>query len=80
MKKAISIPELLAGEKPTESKGIEFTHYLNSIDGEWENALDKPQEYDKIAHIGKKDGIDFFIAYFSNSFLIYKGHLNNGTY
>lgn len=80
MKKAISIPELLSGEKPTESKGIEFTHYL-SESGEKETSF-TPSEFKEVIYLGKccvKGHL--FAAYKEDGDLsIYKGHLNNGTY
>lgn len=81
MKKAISIPELLAGEKQTESKGIEFTHYLDVTTG-WVMINDSPSKYLNIIYLGKckVDGDMFYLRNEDGNILIYKGHLNNGTY
>jgi trehalose-6-phosphatase len=78
MRKAIII-----GEEPTkESKGIEFTHYLNPWMG-WTSTHRnvKPISYNKIIYLGKDrtDG-DMFACYMGKSILIHKGNLNDGTY
>ena len=74
MRKVIMIGE--------ESKGVEFTHCLSIIDG-WKKTTVKPNEFNKIAYLGKcfYDG-DMFAAYFEeeDTIAIYKGNLNNETY
>ena len=78
MKKAISIPDLIAGEKSTEENGIEFTHAYST----WIKTSDKPQDHTDIVYLGKcdTDGDMFSAKDVLGNILIFKGHLNNGTY
>jgi hypothetical protein len=76
MRKAIII-----GEEPKkESKGIEFTHYLNNSSG-WNNAMDEFSDVKKVVYLGKcsVDG-DMFACYAGDIISIRKGNLNDGTY
>lgn len=76
---------IIIGEEPQkESKGIEFTHYLNGEENGWESTDYTPQNtlIEKIVYLGKcsEDG-DMFAAYFSDKTIsIFSGNLNNGTY
>lgn len=81
MKKAISIPDLLAGEKITEPKGIEFTHYLTGERG-WTESAYKSSEFKEVVYLGKcKHDGDVFSTVDGAGFIrIFKGYLNNGTY
>lgn len=71
------------GDEPeTNETGIVFTHYLNTTVG-FEETEAKPNEFTQISYLGKctVDG-DMFAAKRTqnNSILVFKGHLNNGTY
>jgi hypothetical protein len=75
---------IIIGEEPQkESKGIEFTHILNTLKG-WTTTNDKPSfnRIAKIVYLGKceTDG-DMFACYYDvGVIVIYKGNLNDGTY
>ena len=73
---------IIIGEEPQkESKGIEFTHFLNEEKG-YMSTKDLPSEYVKIVYLGKcKEDGDLFAAYSDTGYIfIYKGNLNDGTY
>jgi len=77
MRKVIFINE----PEKSEGKGVEFTHCKDGVKG-WVKAISKPNNYGKVVYLGKceRDG-DVFAAYnIIGNILIYKGHLNNGTY
>ena len=69
-------------EQPQENdKPVEFTHYLSTTLG-WSYTRKKPNEFVKVAHIGKcvTDG-DMFAGHNEGGYiLIFKGHLNSGRY
>jgi len=71
---------IIIGEE--ESKGIEFTHYLNGKEG-WKKSNSNFDEYSKVVYLGKCDiDGDMFAGYFkqAETIVIYKGNLNDGTY
>jgi hypothetical protein len=75
---------IMIGEEPQkESKGVEFTHRFNDENGWGETFINSNDEdIEKIVYLGKckKDG-DMFAVYFRfKTIIIFKGHLNDGTY
>ena len=76
-RKAIIICE----EPQEESKGIEFTHFLN-VKGEWDRVFyKKTSEMKEIKSFTDFNGNTIFICVsIENTKLIYKGNLNDGTY
>jgi len=73
---------IIIGEEPQkESKGIEFTHFLKS-DETWSSVFyNNPSEMKEIKSFTDLNGNTIFLCTtYEEEKLIYKGHLNDGTY
>jgi hypothetical protein len=73
---------IIIGEEPQkESKGIEFTSFLDA-EGIWSDKFSyTPKDMKDIKSFTDTNGITIFLCTDeSNSKLIYKGNLNDGTY
>ena len=72
---------IMIGEEPKEENGIEFTHFLN-VD-EWSiDFIYNPSDMSTIHSFTDLNGCTIFLCVSrgGDKKLIYKGHLNNGTY
>lgn len=85
MRQVLKVSDLIQKEEKKESKGIEFTHVLHETTG-WSicvGFVGKGFTEDDIVYLGQSETHgDMFALYRKkyNDILIYKGHLNDGTY
>jgi hypothetical protein len=89
MKQVLKVSDLIQNEEKKESKGIELTHYkyFNTA-GDWQKCssdgeLQRIKENNVFfAHqrLDPEMELDLFIAHFKSFTVVYKGHLNDGTY
>lgn len=68
-------------EQTQERKRIELIDFLSSVK-EWKRAENKPQDFKDITYLGKcdVDGDMFACVSHCGQIIIYKGHLNDGTW
>ena len=79
MKKVLHASDLFEEKKEEKAlKPIEFIDIITEK-GSWSKELDLPNRYDKVIYLGKDRRYgDLFIAYYSESIHLFKGHLNDG--